>query len=83
MPRTQTVIRGVIHGKTIELDEAPGLPDGESVSVTVQPLLATQLPPVEGIRQSAGAWAENAEDLDKFIEWNREQRKMKRREASE
>ena len=30
-----TSLRGVIHGKTIELETAPGLPDGEVVSVIV------------------------------------------------
>lgn len=28
-------IQGVIHGKTIELNESPGLPDGEPVMVTI------------------------------------------------
>ena len=31
-----TSLRGVIHGKTIELENEPGLPDGEVVSVIVQ-----------------------------------------------
>lgn len=29
-------VHGVIHGKTIELNELPGLPDGESVLVTIE-----------------------------------------------
>ena len=31
-------IQGVIHGNTIELSEAPGLPDGQRVAVQLQPL---------------------------------------------
>jgi uncharacterized protein (DUF433 family) len=31
-------IQGVIHGNTIELSEAPGLPDGQRVVVQLQPL---------------------------------------------
>jgi uncharacterized protein (DUF433 family) len=31
-----TTIQGVIHGKTIELNEAPCLPDGEAVVVTIE-----------------------------------------------
>jgi uncharacterized protein (DUF433 family) len=27
---------GVVHGKTIELNEAPGLPDGQAVAVTLE-----------------------------------------------
>jgi len=83
MSSIQAVLRGVIHGKTIELDQEPGLPDGQSVSVTVQPLPAKRLPPGEGIRRSAGAWADDAEELDRFMEWNRQQRKVGRREISE
>jgi hypothetical protein len=34
--RPMTTIQGVIHGKTIELERPPGLPDGEIVAVTIQ-----------------------------------------------
>jgi uncharacterized protein (DUF433 family) len=30
-------IQGVIHGKTIELESAPGFPDGQPVSVDIRP----------------------------------------------
>ena len=33
-----TALRGIIHGKVIELDQEPGLPDGQEVSVTLAPL---------------------------------------------
>jgi uncharacterized protein (DUF433 family) len=29
----------------------------------------------EGLRRSFGAWAEDAEELDQYLEWNRQQRK--------
>ena len=29
-------LQGVIHGKTIELEQVPGLPDGEAVAVTIE-----------------------------------------------
>jgi hypothetical protein len=73
----------VVHGKTIELDEEPGLPDGQSVAVTVRPLEVKPLPPGEGIRRSAGAWADDPEGLDKFLDWNRQQRAVGRRELPE
>ncbi|HMC67354.1 MAG TPA: hypothetical protein VKI65_20635 [Gemmataceae bacterium] len=72
-------MRGIVHGKTIEFPEETGLPEGQEVSVTLQPVLSN-LPPGEGIRRSAGAWAADAEDLDKYLEWNRQQRKLSRRE---
>lgn len=79
-------IQGVIHGKTIELEHDSGLPDGQKVQVTVNPLSqeqAERLPPGEGLRRAFGAWAEDAEELDEFLEWNRQQRRIDRREIEE
>ena len=81
MSTTLNEFKGVVHGKTIELDQAPGLPDGQEVKVTVEPMAGScKLQPGEGIRRSAGAWADDAEELDKFLEWNRQRRKIGRRE---
>lgn len=47
------VCKGVIHGKTIELEAAPGLPDGQAVTVAIQQTAAPvperlgPVPPVE------------------------------------
>lgn len=38
------------------------------------------LAPGEGLRLAAGAWTEDAEELDEFLEWNRQQRKIGRPE---
>lgn len=75
----KTAMRGIVHGKTIELPEETGLPEGQEVRVTLEPV-TPKLPAGEGIRRSAGAWAEDAEELDKYLEWNRQQRKMSRRD---
>ncbi len=96
-----SALKGVISGKTIELDREPGLPDGQEVTVTLVPASAQRraflseenqrrweeameevkdLTPEEAQRRSAGAWAEDAEELDEFLEWNRQQRKLGRRE---
>jgi hypothetical protein len=63
-------LRGVVHGNVIELQEKLGLPDGEQVSVIVRPLL----PRGEGIRRSAGAWADANEDWDAWLEGIRRDR---------
>ena len=55
----RSVLHGIIHGRTIEMTETIPLPDGQEVAVTVTPI-ARKLPPGEGIRRSAGAWAEDA-----------------------
>ena len=84
MASNSSGLRGVIHGKLIELNEEPGLPDGQEVTVALQPLRqthdhATPLRQGEGLRRSEGAWAEDAAALDRYLEWNRQQRKISRR----
>jgi hypothetical protein len=80
MPPTQTSLKGVIHGKTIELEMESGLPDGRPVDVTVRPHVETgpRLPPGEGIRRSAGAWADDPECLDDFLKQLRQDREQDR-----
>lgn len=60
----ETQIRGVIHGRTIELDSEPDFPDGQEVNVTVHPFL----PPGEGIRRSAGGWADAGPEFDEWLD---------------
>lgn len=74
----KTMMRGIIHGKIIELPQETGLPEGQEVTVTLE-TIAEQSAPGDGIRDSAGGWAEDAEELDEFLEWNRQQRKATRR----
>lgn len=150
-----TVFEGVIHGKTIELDQEPGFPDGQAVAIELRPLEVKRpgIPPVEippaetwmdrlvydstvapgerivkGTRLAAealvaelgmgrseaellqahseltsedvaalrnyalspvtlrrlfGAWADDAEELDQFLEQTRQLRKMRRRGIEE
>ena len=58
------VVSGIIHGKTIELQEDLGFPDGEAVKVSVR----CSLRPGDGIRRSAGSWADDGEELDGWLE---------------
>jgi uncharacterized protein (DUF433 family) len=148
-------LRGVVHGRSIELAQEPGLPEGQMVTVEIEPVAEaepTHSPPAEvpppwwigrlevnptvapgrlvvrgtrlqaealvalleegrteeallcahpeltakdiaavreyakvssGLRRSFGAWAEDAEELDNFLEWNRQQRKAGRRRIEE
>ena len=152
---SSTIFKGVVHGKTIELDREPGLPDGQPVGIELHPLEAKRevqaagpIPPVEtwmdrlvfdrathpserivkgtrleaellvaeveagssdtdlrqahpeltaedvaalrnyarapvGLRRTFGAWAEDAEELDKFLEELRSLRRLPRREIEE
>ena len=77
-------LRGVVHGRTIQLNGESGLPDGQEVAVALQPIDQTQewaaaMPPGEGLRRSAGAWADDAAALSTYLKWNRQQRKLSRR----
>ena len=51
------IMQGVVHGRTIELNEDPGVTDGQQVQIVL-----TAVPPQgswgEGIRRSAGAAAD-------------------------
>jgi hypothetical protein len=104
LANSSAVIRGIIHGKIIELESESGLPDGQEVTVTVEPVAVPNpvsppsfptesqsrweaarvqvkdLPPGEGLRLSFGSWAEDADELDQYLEWNRQQRKLGRPE---
>jgi hypothetical protein len=83
----KTVMKGVVHGKTIELAEEPGLPDGQAVSVTVEAVSPATSPTstaaLESLRRAAGAWTDDIEELDRYLEWNRQQRKGSRPEVPE
>lgn len=82
---------GTVHGRTIELTEAPGLPDGQQVTVVLQfdggENGSSAVPDIEAMRKrllrSFGAWKEDGEELDKYLEWNRQQRKVNRPELPE
>ncbi len=136
------ILKGVIHGKTIELEQEPELPDGQRVSVQLEPdeppkwldrftvdssialgkllvkgirlrvedlvelveqgrndedllqrhpeLTAEDVDAVrkyakvpEGLRKSFGGWAEDAEELDRYLAWTRENRKVSRQAIEE
>ena len=97
---SSTPLRGIVHGRTIELEQEPGLPEGQRVTVTVEPIghFAPNTPtptdaqqrwsqaraevenlgPGEGLQRSFGAWAEDAEEVDAYLEANRQRRKLTR-----
>jgi len=78
--------KGIVHGKVIKLDQGPGLPDGQVVLVTVEPISAMSTnssQALAALRRAAGSWADEADELDRFLEWNRQQRKGSRPEIPE
>ena len=72
-------MRGIVHGKMIEVEGELNLPEGQQVTIVVQPLLS----PEEAIRQSFGGWGDDAEELDKFLEDVRRGRQQERPELAQ
>lgn len=75
-------LKGVVHGKRIDLDRDPGIPAGQEVTVTVHARSADggPLAPGEGVRRSAGTWADDVKGLEEYLEWSRQQRRRGRPE---
>jgi hypothetical protein len=63
MSNNPNLMRGVVHGKMIEVEGDLNLPEGQQLTVIVQPVLT----PEEAIRQSAGGWSDDPEGLDRFL----------------
>lgn len=72
-------VKGIVHGNTIQLQSPPGLPNGQEVTVTLAPANPAALAPGEGLKRSFGGWADDARDLDNYLQWARQQRKADRR----
>jgi hypothetical protein len=64
MSNRSATFKGIVHGNSIRLQGELGIPDGQEVTVVVQPELppedtSERLPPGEGIGLSSGAWADD------------------------
>jgi hypothetical protein len=83
----KTALTGIIHGRTIQLDNESGLPDGQPVNVTLEPASpcdsAQDAAVREALRRAAGSWSDDIEGLDRYLDWNRQQRKVARPEIPE
>jgi hypothetical protein len=79
------IMRGIVHGRTIELDEEVGVPDGQKVKVAIEMISSSPAiePWGEGLRRCAGALA-GIPGLDEDMEQILAERKTaKFREVSE
>lgn len=85
MNPTAKQLKGVIEGKLIKLEQESGLPDGQTVAVTLE-TLPTPTPSagaLESLRRAAGAWSDDPDGVDRFLEWNRRQRNVSRADIGE
>lgn len=83
MPITIGPRKGIIRGKLIELVQPTSLPDGSEVNVSIETLRNTTGDETANLRSVFGALAGEADDLDEFLEWNRQRRKLTRPEIGE
>ena len=70
------ILQGVVHGKTIELTEDPGIGEGQPVRIVLT-VLEPNKTWGDGIRRSAGGWADYPE-MDAIMEQVQRDRKRER-----
>lgn len=78
-------MHGIVHGKTIELQQETGVPDGQEVEIVIRSITAipTTEPWGEGLRRCAGALAGISgldEDMEQIL---KERKTAKFREVPE
>jgi len=78
MAREMITTRGTVRGNTIVLDDTPGLPDGQMVTVVLRPAL----PPGEGLRRAFGAWADDEDSMAAHFEGIYKDREDQRPEST-
>lgn len=76
----EQVLTGTVYGNTILLDAPLSVPDGQAVEVILRAVEPKQ-PWGEGIRNSAGGWA-NHPELDAVMEKIHAERSIERRSAN-
>lgn len=85
--KTKSILKGTIHGKTVQLDVESGLPDGQAVNVTLEPTPAAEsvrsAEAWDALQRAAGTWSDDVDGLDRYLEWNRYRRKVTRPEIPE
>lgn len=69
----KVAIRGILRGRTIELEQDLGVPDGQAILVEIRPIKSPE-DMMEGLKKSFGGWADDAEGLDEYLDWNRQRR---------
>ncbi len=73
-------IQGVVHGKTIELEESPGVAEGQHVEITIRSLNSPKSWG-EGLLRCAGALASDwSDEDDRILEEIQNDRKRDSRE---
>ena len=76
------LIRGVIHGRTIELEADPGLEDGQDITIAIPPAPRTLSAREDALRAAVGSLSHlAAEDFESLEEIVRERKMWTYRDA--
>jgi hypothetical protein len=75
------IVHGIVHGRTIELNEDPGVPEGQDVEVQIK-VIAPPRKWGDGILRTAGALADDPH-WDAIMEEVHQARKIERRPQTE
>ena len=70
-------IHGTVHGRTIELDDDPGVAEGQAVEIQLK-VMAAAKKPGEGLLRTEGALADD-EEWDAIMEEVHQARRLERR----
>lgn len=79
MSDTTESFQGVLQGQSIKLDRPPSLPDGSKVNVTVRKAKLSAPEREAKLKELFGGCSDDAVDLDNFLNWNQNQRRLNRR----
>ncbi len=71
-------LHGKVHGRTIELNEDPGVAEGQEVEVQMKVISKTRRKPGDGFLRTEGALADDTE-WDAIMEEIHQARKLERR----
>ena len=80
MSKTTEVLRGIVHGRSIELEHPLPMPDGSEIELVVKRTPISTEQRKQRLEAIFGSCEQDSEDLDDFLSWNREQRKHNRAE---
>lgn len=79
---TEETYLGIVHGSTIELQKSLGIPDGAEVEITIKPNRMTDEQRKQKLEAAFGGCREDAANLDEFLDWNKQQRRLDRTDQS-
>ena len=76
MSDTAESFQGILDGQSIKLDRPTGFPDGSKVSVFVRKAKLSAAEREAKLKELFGGCSEDAKDLDSYMQWNHEQRRI-------